>query len=220
MPIPSYQSIMLPLLQLANDGKEHNVRESIDHIGDKFGLTEEERSRTLPSGTKTYLSDRVHWAKTYLSKAELVKPTRRAHFQITDRGREVLKDPPLKLDISYLSKFPEFREFLTPHQPVSEDTQQAGSGATGKLAVVPDAETTPDEVLRTTAKNLDKILATELLDRILASPPAFFESLIVELLLAMGYGGSREDAGKAIGKTGDGGLDGVIDQDALGLAGC
>lgn len=213
--IPDYQSVMLPLLTLAADGKEHRIGDVIEPLAKDFGLTNDELSEMLPSGKQTIFSNRVHWAKTYMSQAKLLEITRRAHFRVTDRGRQVLGEKPAKIDITLLERFPEFQEFKTrsrEKQPVAAApialTKEAPE--TGKLA-------TPDELLRTTIADLDGVLAAELLDRILAAPPAFFESLIVDLLLKMGYGGSREDAGRALGKSGDGGIDGVIDQDPLGL---
>jgi restriction system protein len=139
--------------------------------------------------------------------------TRRAHFRITERWREVLRENPARLDVSFLERFPEFNEFRERRR-VAHDAGPAAPDVplepTGRIA-------TPDELLQTTISDLEAALSSELLDRILAAPPAFFESLIVRLLLNMGYGGSREDAGRAIGKSGDGGIDGVIDQDPLGL---
>jgi restriction system protein len=213
MAIPDYQTLMLPLLRLAQDGKEHRIGDAAKQLGQEFSLGEAELNELLPSGRQPTFSNRVHWAKTYLAQAGLLQSTRRSHFKITDRGIEVLRNPPAKISVEFLSQFPEFIEFKTREkQPKASDplvsAPQAAPFATND---------TPDEAIRSTISSLESALASELLQRILNSPPAFFESLIVTLLLSMGYGGSREEAGRAIGKSGDGGIDGVIDQDPLGL---
>jgi restriction system protein len=189
----------------------------IEPLGKQLGLTPPELDEMLPSGRQPVFNNRVHWAKTYLAQAKLLEITRRAHFRLTDRGREVLRENPARVDVRLLERFPEFNEFK----------QRARDTQTGRLSpstaeVTSKAETaeklaTPDELLRATITDIEAALSSELLDRILAAPPVFFEELIVTLLLRMGYGGQREEAGRAIGKSGDGGIDGVIDQDPLGL---
>jgi restriction system protein len=205
---------MLPLLRYVQDGKEHRIGDVVDPLGKQLELTEADMSELLPSGRQTIFANRVHWAKTYMAQAKLVEITRRAHFRITHRGREVLRENPPRLGVQYLERYPEFNEFRERRRVAPDEAMptvpDASSEPTTKLA-------TPDELLRTTISDLEAALSAELLDRILAAPPAFFEGLIVTLLLNMGYGGSREDAGRAIGKSGDGGIDGVIDQDPLGL---
>jgi restriction system protein len=213
--IPDYQSLMLPLLKIAGDGAEHRISDVITLLGVQLKLSDAELSEMLPSGKQTIFSSRVHWAKTYMAQSKLLEITRRAHFRITERGREVLAENPGKIDLQLLERFPEFRDFRTRSR---EAQKMPATGTVAPLEVEATTKlATPDEVLRTTIADLDAVLASELLDRILAAPPAFFENLIVDLLLKMGYGGSREDAGRAIGKSGDGGIDGVIDQDPLGL---
>jgi restriction system protein len=152
----------------------------------------------------------VHWAKTYLAKAGLVENTRRGHFRITARGSEVLATRPERIDIRFLNRFDEFRQFVGRTTPSSDDDD---------VAISPDEVTdqTPDEIMRAACRRIEVALAQDLLDRVRAAPPAFFERLIVNLLLAMGYGGSPAEAGRALGRSGDDGVDGVIDQDALGL---
>jgi restriction system protein len=212
--IPDYQSVMLPLMRYIEDGNEHRIGDVIEPLGKKLGLTESEMNELLPSGRQTTFANRVHWAKTYMAQAKLLEITRRAHFRITERGREVLAGNPTRVDVQYLARFPEFNEFRVRRRTSEEAAVPvptvAAPESIGKLS-------TPDELLRNTISDMEAALSAELLDRILAAPPAFFESLIVTLLLSMGYGGSREDAGRAIGKSGDGGIDGVIDQDPLGL---
>lgn len=210
MAIPDYQSLMLPVLKAASDGAEHRISNIIETIADQIGLTEAEREELLPSGKQPIVSNRIHWAKTYLVRAKLLEPTRRSFFRITDRGRLVLSENLPRIDNRVLRQFPEFEAFV------------AGGriGPPKDTAVVEEeivCESTPDELLRATVKEVEGALASELITRICAASPAFFERLVVDLLLTMGYGGSRAEAGRALGKTGDGGVDGVIDQDQLGL---
>jgi restriction system protein len=166
----------------------------------------------LPSGKQTTLANRVHWAKTFLSQAVLLEATKRAHFRITERGRKVLAEGPARIDNEYLSQFAEFIQFR-------ERRRMPGTPVSSTAAEIPVAPVqTQNELLRSsTVKQIETALRKELLDRILVATPVFFETLIVRLLLAMGYGGPREDSGQIVGRSGDGGIDGIIDQDALGL---
>ncbi|MGD0117758.1 MAG: restriction endonuclease [Candidatus Binatus sp.] len=210
MPVPDFQSLMLPVLSAAKDG-EANIVDVRANLAEKFRLTAEELQQLLPGGRQTTFANRIGWARTYLVKAGLLEATRRGYFRITDRGREVLKQNPARIDIAFLSKFPEFTDFR------SKEREGAPSEGDSDPSLPEGTSETPDELLRATHQEIEKALRTDLLERVYASAPAFFEKVIVTLLLAMGYGGSREDAGRAIGKSGDGGLDGVIDQDPLGL---
>ena len=213
MAIPEFETLMLPVLKIAGDGQEHRISEVVDQLARDFRLTEEERHQLLPSGKQTTFANRVHWAKTYLSQAGLLEATKRAHFRITDRGRKILVEAPTRIDIEYLSQFAEFIQFRErrrlPGTPVPSNAPE--------IPVAPVLTQTPDELLRSTVKQIETALRKELLDRVLVAPPKFFENLIITLLLAMGYGGSREDSGQSVGQSGDGGIDGIIDQDALGL---
>lgn len=211
MSIPDFQTLMLPVLGEAATG-EKRIGDVVERLADQFGLSPEDRSHLLPSGRQTTFANRVHWAKSYLGKAGLVELTRRAHFQITPRGREVLAQPPARIDIKFLSRFPEFQSFRIAQDGAEEQAEAAvqTNDATASL--------TPDEVMRAAGRQLEAALASELLQRVVAGTPAFFESLVVRLLIAMGYGGSVNDLDRAlVGKSGDGGVDGVIDQDPLGL---
>jgi len=213
MAIPDYETLMLPVLKVAGDGQEHRIGNVVNQLARDFGLTEEEKQQILPSGKQATFANRVGWAKTYLVQAGLLEATKRAHFKITDRGKKALAGNPSRIDGEYLSQFAEFIRFKERGKvPGTEAFASAGGTAPAPLQAA-----TPDELLRGTVMQIETALKKELLDRILAAPPAFFESLIVALLLAMGYGGSREEAGKIVGRSGDGGIDGVIDQDALGL---
>jgi restriction system protein len=216
MSIPDYQTLMLPVLSLSAKG-EIRVGDAVEQLAKKLELTDDERAELLPSGRQTLFANRVHWAKTYLAQAGLIESTRRGHFRITQRGREVLDTQPARIDNSFLAQFPEFQQFkerarASQHAKTDEPIEESPLAISGVLH-----EQTPDEAMRTAHKQIGAALARDLLSRILAAPPEFFERLVVSLLLAMGYGGSAADAGRALGRSGDDGVDGVIDQDALGL---
>jgi restriction system protein len=206
MAVPEYQSFMLPLLQLASDQREHLLTEAYDVMAQQFGLTEEERADLLPSGRQSRFENRAGWARTYLKKAGLIDSAGRGKFRITPRGLDVLKAKPTFVDKEFLTQFPEFREF--------QARQNAKPDVT---AEVEEHERTPDEVLDSAYQVLRRTLAQDLLDRIKSSSPRFFEKVVVDLLVAMGYGGSRIDAAEIVGKSGDAGIDGIIKEDKLGL---
>jgi restriction system protein len=210
MTVPDYQSLMLPVL-VASSKDEVRIGDAVNQLAEELKLSPEDRAELLPSGKQTLFSNRVHWAKTYLSKANLIEITRRGHFKITDRGQEVLGSHPARIDNNFLAQFPEFREFRDRSSGGVEHTSQLAT------AISHDHKQTPDEIMRSAHRQIETSLAQELLDRISKAPPEFFERLMVNLLLSMGYGGSAADAGRALGRSGDDGVDGVIDQDALGL---
>jgi len=211
MAIPTYDQLMLPLLRLAGAHRASDLPTAEKLLGDEFGLTPDERATMLPSGQQTALRNRTGWASFYLMKAGLLVKPKRGYFEITDRGRDVLKSPPSNIDKAFLAGFPEFREFLTG----------ASAGSTGETTqtLVPSTaeHTTPDEALQGAYQQLRSELASQVLERLLQVSPEFFEQLVVELLVVMGYGGSRRDAGERIGRSGDGGIDGIIKEDRLGL---
>jgi len=210
MSIPDYQSLMLPVLSASSNG-EMRIGDVIASVANKLELTLEDREKLLPSGKQKIIENRVHWAKFYLGKAGLIESTRRGHHKITERGRQILDAKPARIDNNFLNQFDEFRQFKEKSaQVMTQDTLQMAPA----LASQTD---TPDEIMRVAHRQIEASLAQDLLDRIRAAPPDFFERLIVSLLLSMGYGGSAADAGRALGRTGDDGVDGVIDQDALGL---
>lgn len=211
MPIPDFQTLMLPVLRVAAEG-EARISDVVEKLAGDFALSADERSHLLPSGRQTTFANRVHWAKSFLGKAGLIELTRRAHFRITEDGRKVLAAPPERIDIRYLNRFPGFRQFREGggEEQNGEATSQATANAVMTL--------TPDEAMRNAHRQLEVSLADDLMQRIRSGTPAFFESLVVRLLVGMGYGGSATDVSKAlVGGTGDGGVDGVIDQDHLGL---
>ncbi|SAL05145.1 Mrr restriction system protein [Caballeronia arationis] len=211
MAIPDFQTLMLPVLRTAEAG-EVKISDVVELLANEFQLTEEERSELLPSGKQTTFANRVHWAKSYLGKAALVDLTKRAHFCISNRGRKVLVNAPERIDIHFLEQFPEFVLF----RDASRRNDRPGDGPAA-VEVVETTGMTPDEVIRKAHGQLEDELGQDLLSRVIAAPAEFFERLVVQLLIAMGYGGTAANAGRALGKSGDGGVDGVIDQDALGL---
>lgn len=204
MPVPDFQTIMLPFLRILKNSKEYAIRDTVELLADEFNLSESERREMLPSGQQTILYNRVVWARTYLKKAGLIESTKRGVVKITDRGLQVLKSNPERIDINFLDQFPEFVEFKKmKREKPSEFTSV-------------EVET-PEEVLENSFQTLRQSLANEILDQIRSNPPSLFEKIVVELLVKMGYGGTLRDAGQAIGKSGDEGIDGIIKEDRLGL---
>ncbi|MCL6515316.1 restriction endonuclease [Alicyclobacillus sp.] len=208
MAIPDYQSLMLPLMRLAADEDEHRLSEAVETLAAQLGLTLEERNERLPSGVQPKFDNRVGWARTYLTKAGLLESTGRGKFRITMRGKQVLRGEPAVIDVQFLKQFPEFLGFIGKSQDLGE---HRGSESD------PEVTSTPEEVLASSYLELRRSLAHDLLQRVKQCSPKFFERLVVELVVAMGYGGSIEDAGRAIGRSGDGGVDGIIKEDRLGL---
>ncbi len=208
MPIPDYQTVMLPLLQLTADQKEHSMQDATDTLAVQFELSEKEIMQLLPSARKRIFYDRVGWALTYLKKAGAITAPRRGRFEISQRGLDILKDPPDRISVSFLERFAEFVEFRTRKSDADTDevTQVSDQGIQ-----------TPEEAIEVAYQNLRQNLADEILRTIKSCSPAFFERLVIDLLVTMGYGGTRTDAGKAIGKSGDDGIDGIINEDRLGL---
>jgi restriction system protein len=207
MAIPDYQTAMLPLLKIAADGTEHQIGEATDTIADQFNLTEEERTQLLPSGVQSLFRNRVGWARTFLKKAGLIEYPKRGYFQITKAGKVALNQKPTRIDVKFLQQFPEFAEFHSPKSAAKE------AGAEAPL----EPSETPAELVEAGYLKLRKEIEADLLAKVKSCPPEFFERLVVRLLTTIGYGGSLADAGKAIGKSGDGGIDGVIKEDKLGL---
>ena len=206
MSIPDYQSLMLPLLRLAGDNDEHIFRDAVEELANQLNLSDADRRETIPSGSQPLITNRVGWARTYLKKAGLLESNRRGYFHISKRGLKVLSQDPSEINVDFLRQFPEFLEFQKP-----------------KTKLVPEMETeevdseTPEERIGLAIQQINQDLATELLETVKANTPLFFERLVIDLLVRMGYGGTRKDAGQAVGKSGDGGIDGIIKEDRLGL---
>ena len=212
MAIPDYQTCMLPFLNFLGDGKEHSLRDTEESLGKYFKLSDAERAELLPSGQQGIFKNRIGWARTYLKKAYLVEAPKRGVFKITDRGLKILSTNPVRIDGKFLEQYPEFMEFKDISKTINGTTT-----VSGQAAAIPVATTTPEEAIELAYQGLREQLAQELLSVILSCSPIFFEQLVVDLLVKMGYGGSRRDAGERIGQTGDGGIDGIIKEDRLGL---
>ncbi|MBQ3025625.1 MAG: restriction endonuclease [Spirochaetaceae bacterium] len=204
--IPDYQTCMLPLLKYAEDKNEHKFSDAVEYLSDEFALTKEERKELLPSKTQDVITNRIGWARTYLKKAGLLEDTRRGYFKITERGLSVLSENLEKLSTKYLQKFDEFIAFREKHteKDISSEIELT-------------TEATPEEMLETGFAKLSENLIDDLLAKIRESSPSFFEHLVVDLLVHMGYGGSFSEAAQVVGKSGDEGIDGIIKEDKLGL---
>lgn len=218
MSIPDFQALMLPFLRLAANGNERRFRDAVEQLAVEFKLSDEERSTMLPSGSAPMFDNRVGWAKTYLKQAGLIDATRRGYFRITPRGVELLGTHPIQIDISTLEKYQEFRAFRS-RRSEERDVLQLDFPASSSAQILPSAapEATPEELFSQAYQRLRSNLEAEVLEQVKAATPAFFERLVIDLLVAMGYGGSRQDAGNAVGRSGDGGIDGIIKEDKLGL---
>jgi len=208
MSIPDYQTLMLPLLQSAQDGTEHTMRETAERLAGQFKLTQEEQTELLPSGQQATFTNRVAWARFYLKKAGLIDSPRRGSFRITTRGISALADAPAAIDNKFLDQYQEFKEF--------RESSKSSQGKKSTETTLDELQT-PEENLEQAHQRIRNELAQDLLQKILSCSPAFFEYLVVELLVKMGYGGSRKDAGERVGQSGDGGIDGIIKEDRLGL---
>lgn len=210
MPMPDFQSVMLPLLQHTSDNAEHTLPETEDYLAQYFKLNETERNEMLSSGKQGRFSNRVGWAKQHLIKAGLLESPRRSVFRISNRGKEVLSKNPERINMAFLRQYPEYLEFIRP----SSNNETGAKEALEELEAV---EKSPKEILDDAYLRLRKALQQELLERVRQSHWRFFEKLVVELLVKMGYGGSVKDAGQMTKPTNDEGIDGVIKEDKLGL---
>jgi restriction system protein len=211
MPVPDFQSLMLPVLRLASEG-ETRVPDIEDKLADEFGLSVEERDQLLPSG-KRLLPNRIHWAKSYMVRAGLIDQPRRGRFIASQEGRALLARHPDKINVELLLEYPSFREWKNG----GDEELVGGSPAQEPASIGSPVSKTPEEQIESAHATLHSALREDLLQRILQNSPGFFEQVIVELLVAMGYGGSRRNAATQLGRSGDGGVDGVINEDRLGL---
>ncbi len=208
MPIPDFQTLMRPLLQLHADGAEHLNRDLVAQLAEQFFLTEEERRELLPSGGARLFDNRIGWAKTHLNQAGLLASTRRAISVITARGQQALLENTDRIDLRVLQNFEDFREFRNRRKDEEESTPQIEDSQNSK---------TPEEILENAYLQVRRQIERDLLSQIMASPPDFLERVVVDMVVRMGYGGNRKDAGKALGRSGDEGIDGIINEDPLGL---
>lgn len=212
MAVPKYDWWYLPLLRLLGDGQVHRMADVYEQLAKAAGLSEADLAEMLPSGTSPTYTNRIGWARTFLKKAGLVASPKRGQVQITERGKAALAQRPDGIDDQWLMQFPEFVEWMKPSRP-SPGSSPSGSGNRDADA----AEGTPQEQLEQAYSQLQRDLADDLLDRTKQVSPAYFEKIVVDVMLAMGYGGSRREAGHTVGQSGDGGIDGIIDEDRLGL---
>lgn len=213
---PDFQSFMRPLLAFGADGNEYNIQAAIAALADQFHLTEEERAMLLTSGKQTVLANRVHWARTYLDKAGALIRTRRSHFRVTDRGRKLLEENPDRVSVKVLKQFPEFLAFQAP--PATEESVPSSDQPIEETKELPDLPVvTPEDAIQSAEDTILANLRSQVLGRIGELSPAFFERLVVDLVVAMGYGGNRQIVAKRLGKSGDEGIDGVVNEDPLGL---
>tara|TARA_R110002049_G_scaffold213060_6_gene384407 strand:+ start:908 stop:1816 length:909 start_codon:yes stop_codon:yes gene_type:complete len=207
MTIPDFQTIMRPLLAAHEDGKEHRNRDLVAHLGDLFNLTEEERRAMLPSGGARLFDNRVGWAKTHMMQAGLLSSPRRAISVITDLGRDVLRSNPDRIDLQVLKQFDGYLAFRQRQREPEESEN---------LSDLSEMQT-PEETLESAYQQVRREIEAELLRQVMDNPPDFLERVVVDLVVRMGYGGSRKDAGEALGRSGDEGIDGIIKEDPLGL---
>lgn len=209
MAVPDFQTLMLPFLRAVGDGRERRTGEMIERLADEFHLTQDEREELLPSGTQRRFNNRVNWVAAHFRKAGLIESLGPGRFRITPRGASILISKPAKIDVRFLSQYPEYVDFLT-------GGKTADTAVSTSVEVTSQVDQTPEESIDVTFRQIEEGLAQQLLDKVLSVSPTFFEQLVVDLLLKMGYGGS-EHSGQRLGKSGDGGIDGTINQDPLGL---
>lgn len=207
MAIPAFQDLMLPLLKFASDGQEHTPRETVETLANEFSLIEADRQELLPSGRQATFDNRVAWAKAHMKMAGLLSSPKRGIYRITDRGQEVVQQAPQRIDLRFLRQFPEYMEAITKKKGANNLSDEIEE-KTGR---------TPEESMEAAYRHINNDLESEILQTIKSCSPRFFEQLVVDLIVRMGYGGSRQDAGKAVGKSADGGIDGIIKEDKLGL---
>jgi restriction system protein len=214
MPIPDFQTLMRPILEVHADGSECLNRDLVACLAERFGLSDEERREMLPSGGARLFDNRIGWAKSHMTQAGLLVSPKRAISMITPRGLKVLKDCPGRVDLRVLNEFEDYREFRNRRRSSEEKEPEENVGSSG--LEIPDSRT-PEELLESSYLQVRSNIEAELLAQIMASPPDFLERVVVDLVVRMGYGGSRRDAGAALGRSGDEGIDGIIKEDPLGL---
>lgn len=204
---------MLPILEIAGDGQEHKLRDAVEALAEKFSLSEEERNELLPSGSQAVFNNRVGWAKTYLKKAGLLESPKRGFFKISPKGKSLLAENPERIDNSTLKRYDDFQDFRSKNKSnnLKEESDQTTIESSLSL------NETPEDSLASAYRNFQANIESEMLETVIQVSPTFFERLVVDLLVKMGYGGNRQDAAQAVGQSGDGGIDGIINEDQLGL---
>ncbi|MFD2934463.1 restriction endonuclease [Spirosoma flavum] len=212
MPVPDFQSLMLPLLKFSADGLEHTPREAVEALAKTFNLTDSDRQELLPSGTQRIFDNRVAWTKTHILKAGLIESPRRSYFKISDKGRSVLAQNPATINIAFLRQYPEYILFS---KPIANGIQQIAPSVDELVQELNQSD--PNETIERANQQLRQLLVQDLLIRVKANTWQFFEDLVVKVLLSMGYGGSFAEAGRVTQRTNDEGIDGIINEDILGL---
>ena len=216
--IPDFQTIMLPLLETFADKQEHKKPALVESISNKFQLTQEERLAMLPSEKDYIIWNRVGWAMVYLKKAGLLETPKRGSYSITEQGLKILNSKPQRIDIRFLKNIPKFKQWKEDYRKDWLEKRSSENNSTANIQQEEiEINQTPEELLESAFSQLKEELAIELIDKIKNCSPKFFEWLVVDLLIKMGYGGSRKEAGRVIGKSNDGGIDGIINEDKLGL---
>ncbi len=213
MPIPAFQEIMLPLLKVVSDKNEHKMKDVVDSLAKSYNLTDDEKKELLPSGVAFLFENRVHWARFHVKKAGLVDSFKRGTITISQRGLDVLKKNPSLINLSFLKQFPEFNE----HNATKNEKNSIADSAGIELTNDTIEDQTPEEIIGNAYLEIRSVLAQEIINKVVSLSPNYFEKLVVELLVKMGYGGSLKDAGRVVGKSGDEGIDGTINEDKLGL---
>jgi restriction system protein len=206
--IPDFQTLMRPIISFHQDGADHRRRDLVEHLANEFNLSQEERAELLPSGSQRRFENRIAWALTHLTHAGLLTRPARGVTRITERGQRVFGEQLQRIDLGVLNRFEEYRKFRSP----SDD-----ENSTDRVSPVRDSDTSPEEAMEVASAELRDTLAGDLLEKLVTASPDFFEQVVVDLLIAMGYGGSKREAGERLGQSGDMGIDGVIREDALGL---
>lgn len=213
MTVPDFQSFFHPILDFVSDKKEHSLNEVRNHLTEHFQLSDEAKSERVPSGTQTKFDNRIYWTKSYFSKAKLIENTKRSHFRITERGLKFLNKHSSNINIKDLKTIDEFKEFNEGTHYTNENKEEKE-----KIQIISSEDIqTPLEKLEETFQFIQRELSSELLDKIRINSWHFFEDLVIDLMIKMGYGGSKSKAGKSIQRTNDEGIDGIINEDKLGL---
>lgn len=209
MAVPDFQTMMLPFLQILGDGNEHSYSQIAAALAEHYQLTNDDISEMIPSKRQTKLVNRIYWVSTYFRKSLVIDQPRRGFLRATERGRDLLNQNLSRIDMKTLEAYPEYLEF--------RDKKNDSPATETQSTIDPSESKTPDEIFEDSYQTIRRNLVSDIIEKIKSCTPGFFERLVVELLVKMGYGGTREDAGQAIGKTNDGGIDGIIKEDRLGL---
>jgi restriction system protein len=209
MPIPDFQSLMLPIMKIAADAEEHTARELRQRIGDELSLSEQERKELLPSGAQPVFTNRIAWARSHLTMAGLLEKTGKGRFRITQRGKDALSSNPSTINMRFLLQFPEYAE---ARRKAKTDT-----AVDAPVETTVSENASPQERIELAFRELNTSLTAELRSKLASIDPFRFEQVVLDLLVKMGYGGSKKEAAQVTQRTADEGIDGLINEDRLGL---